>query len=1042
MYMKPKLLIFVMFLLLLSSFGFADFTEDNQAWVSLQDGNESSFDLYGGVTGAEGVVNGAFDFTNTAPGTDEYIQAPESYDYSIRNYSFKFKSTSTETYDIMFGTRSSGSGITVWNRYATSGIRVLLENTAGTEFTTSTYAGYNDGNWHNFSLEVNEGVNYKLYLDGILKETVAISGTLTDQAPLVIGTDASSLYLYDGLIDEFKVSGDGSQVFYASMDSLYDQSNNSNSFSGYNGVTYDATEDAYDFDGTDDYVISNSFNQLSNTATISAWINLDTLSSNQFFFSQGYNPSEIGRVIGYITTAGKLAFGKNGGGTSVLSSGSIGTNSWHMVTISRNDSNASVYIDGTFEGSENDWTGNTANDPLIVGAISETSDYTDGSISNYVIYNRTLSSTEVSDLYAEGRTYSPYATLIQNFTISARDSATLNNIQIFNATVNGNFYNTTSGLITLPYLLNESEILNITVEASNYVTYTNESYNASNPLVADLDPETLQDFSLITPNNTKTNESYYNVTYTEAVSPTSKTVTYNISVYNPNGTLKESFETTNLIYELNLTDYNANIYNITVNAEESDTGTNYTHSSNLYVDRTNYVYFKDANNDNPLVSNAVTLTLPNGTQEDYTTDGEGKINYQSFRGFNFINGTTNITYDDDKGYVTPITFTYEANTLPYNLTYNISRANLNITVKDGSNNQLITENITIAVTGIGSFTTSNGTLFLENQSFVSGEYTVYVSSENYTYNQKTFTYTNQEQLSLTIYVLPLNYANVGNIYVNVYDSYLDVIAGADLRLQELDVLTSSFKEVSQRISSSGGQSVFQVLLNEKTYRIYGSVTINGVTYDSYSTTRGEIFYADGQTINIYLDTVSDVIEKEYEGLDITVTNTDLVNNVSFHEVTYFDENGLDHTVCLEYSYKNGLIKTSSEIICDTSSSGTINYDSGFLLDRDYTWMVDVYVKEGDYKRYYYTETYDKSNSFSDIFSFIIKALIGALLLLSLGLALYLERIDYFIYLAIFWFVLWSTIARSYVSLQFLGLSIVMSYFVLTMAKKKNNAEEE
>jgi hypothetical protein len=58
-------------LLIVSSFAFAtDFTTDNQAFVSLQGGNVSSFDLYGGVTGAEGVVNGSFEFD----GTDDYVR--------------------------------------------------------------------------------------------------------------------------------------------------------------------------------------------------------------------------------------------------------------------------------------------------------------------------------------------------------------------------------------------------------------------------------------------------------------------------------------------------------------------------------------------------------------------------------------------------------------------------------------------------------------------------------------------------------------------------------------------------------------------------------------------------------------------------------------------------------------------------------------------------------------------------------------------------------------------------------------------------------
>lgn len=457
----------------------------------------------------------------------------------------------------------------------------------------------------------------------------------------------------------------------------------------------------------------------------------------------------------------------------------------------------------------------------------------------------------------------------------------------------------------------------------------------------------------------------------------------------------------------------------------------------------NYIYFQDGSSGDPLEDYNITVIYPNNDELELITDSEGKINFTTYRDYIIQEGDYEITFLGSQGYATPITFdlTKSISELPFNQTYNISRANINVSIYDETTSLLITENITLSITGIGSFVTNNGTLLLENVSFTNTTYTIYATSENYSSNQKSFTYTNQEQLDISIFLIPLTYSKLATIYVNAYDSYLDVASGADLRLQKLNPLTSTFEEVAQRTTSSSGSTAFQVLLDENVYRIYGTYEYGGIIYETYSIEEGEVFYADQQIVPIYFNTVLSFTTDRFEDLNIQVYNKTLINNVSYHEVYYYDYAGLDHTVCLEYSYMNGLIKKSSLINCSTSSSGTINYDSGYALNRSYTWIVDVYVQEGDFKRYYYTEKYPQTGSFQDIFSIIIKALIGFSFLALIVVSLYLERIDIFAYLSIFLSLFWLAITPSYLSVTFVGLNIVMSYFILDLSKKKNSSEE-
>jgi len=460
----------------------------------------------------------------------------------------------------------------------------------------------------------------------------------------------------------------------------------------------------------------------------------------------------------------------------------------------------------------------------------------------------------------------------------------------------------------------------------------------------------------------------------------------------------------------------------------------------------NYVYYNDSKNSSPLVGYQVNVTYPNDDTLSLTTDSEGKIYFPSASSNTIQTGNYQITFQDLLGYETPYNFnkTVNISQLPFNVTQNITRADLTINLRDAITNDLITENVTVAITDIGTFTTINGTLFFSNVTFNSQAYTITTTSQNYTYSQKVFTYTNQEDLNVSVYMYNTLTANVGSVTVSVYDSFLDIVQSADVRMQEFDSATSTFQEIGSSFTNSNGQSSFQVLLEGKTYRFLVTKTIDGVTYQEYSSEDGEVIFIDGSDIPVYLDTIIDYSDSYLENYVINVSNTTLVNNISYHQVSFYDNNGLDQTVCLAYNQISGLSKVNLFTSCVSGSSGTINYGGGYDLTSvlaDNRVEVEVYINTTGTPVTYYSQIYVGDNSFESLFAVIIKPLILLSMILALGLSLKIKRIDYFVYLEIFLSVLWLIIAPSYVSGSFMALNVVLGLMILFLAQKKNNMSD-
>tara|TARA_B110000444_G_scaffold128049_1_gene120530 strand:- start:1101 stop:2243 length:1143 start_codon:yes stop_codon:yes gene_type:complete len=199
----------------------------------------------------------------------------------------------------------------------------------------------------------------------------------------------------------------------------------------YSGATYDATQKAFDFDGTDDYVRRETlpgFKGGNITYGVSMWIKLKRFGDA--------NGSSVGYIytIGNVSSPGEKTFvycrqqntGENPTYQLLLAGYSydfpINKNDWalntwyHIVTgydgTTFNGTNLQAYVDGVSVGTLTDNASNggdagaqlnIAENPRLTLAKND-SEHFSGYISNFKLYDTPLTASEVKTLYNMGRT--------------------------------------------------------------------------------------------------------------------------------------------------------------------------------------------------------------------------------------------------------------------------------------------------------------------------------------------------------------------------------------------------------------------------------------------------------------------------------------------------------------------------------------------------------------------------------------------------------------------------------------------------------------
>ncbi|MBD3361425.1 hypothetical protein GF358_01405, partial [Candidatus Woesearchaeota archaeon] len=296
----------------------------------------------------------------------------------------------------------------------------------------------------------------RIYVNGIEKNSTQLTGLSTynmsvDDTDLRIGS--YSTYTWDGMIDEVRIynralSSDEILDLYQGSKShklellgdptlglvdetglkgywTFDSSSGSNatnatdsSGQGNHGNVSSAIftnegrfKEAYSFDGNNDYIDlgGNKVNIPDNqTWTFSAWVKAKGFDSYQGIYGNTLSGSEYERLQykDDVTTFYWSDKSNTGGGTDVTWSGDLGLNKWYHVALvcdGTESNNLELYLDSTSLGKQT--STDTETTIRRIGSRGSTSaNLWNGTIDEVRVYNRSLSASEVENLYSGAKT--------------------------------------------------------------------------------------------------------------------------------------------------------------------------------------------------------------------------------------------------------------------------------------------------------------------------------------------------------------------------------------------------------------------------------------------------------------------------------------------------------------------------------------------------------------------------------------------------------------------------------------------------------------
>jgi len=379
---------------------------------------------------------------------------------------------------------------------------------------------------------------------------------------------------------------------------------------------------AYDSDGGTDTISRNDNLFTGNEGTFITWVNLDTVTSFDWFVQQGDSNSDRSVDL-FLTTGPKISFSY-----STVSSGAYNTqytqtanfapSGWTMLAVVRDGTNHTLAFNCVVEPwtlTSGSATTNNYRDPStdgfrLYGRNSPNS--LDGKVDQFLYYDRALSVAELCELH---NIINPYASYI--FSISAENTftgATLNefsaNVSFTNASGFFSYNKTTStGQINFSEI-NFGEIVNVTVYKDNwFVTDSRNNYNTSTELTAQLAEAqiSLTASSIIT-NSTITPANFTIGNYTFASGETIgiDAGTYNVT-FSKDGWYNKTQEIT-VVADASQSFVIDNVYNAIANITYRDSQLNQTvNDYNLIVTQSSYTQDYSINNQSsyevPLLNN-------------------------------------------------------------------------------------------------------------------------------------------------------------------------------------------------------------------------------------------------------------------------------------------------------------------------------------------------------------------------------------------------------------------------------------------------------
>jgi len=356
----------------------------------------------GGTQRVGGYINrGAV--TNTTP-----------IDFSTENWSISwwiYLNTLSDSKQ-MIGKWGASPGVVFLFRTKSNGQIELYERDGTTNFLETTSAGtIAAGQWYNMTYS-RSATEAKFYLNGSLNKTMSRTNAINQGGtePINIGGNGSSGI--DGKIDQVRIFNKA--ISSSEVTTLYEETHASTTksttdiFNDASGVAlYQLDGNANDTGGASGYIGEGAiFNGSSSKITISEisatsismWVNLDTLDRYDALLGHSTNSSNYvywaDSGESYQLRLGTLLFGS---GTAKNTVGVVG--SWvNVILVDNGSGTVTCYVDGSSAGSV---SGSLPSFNEIGARTAGTDQWTKGKLDQVRIYDKALSSSEVTTLYGE-----------------------------------------------------------------------------------------------------------------------------------------------------------------------------------------------------------------------------------------------------------------------------------------------------------------------------------------------------------------------------------------------------------------------------------------------------------------------------------------------------------------------------------------------------------------------------------------------------------------------------------------------------------------
>ncbi len=287
------------------------------------------------------------------------------------------------------------------------------------------------GVWHHLAV-VKSNYSYTLYLDGVNLSSDSSTVTIPfSSASVRLGTvsDVSTFppLTFNGSIDEVSIWNRSLSV--AEIRNLYlrgvarlnlsvrgcdDDACSGEVFTSVTNTSFmgglatlSLAQNRY-FQYNLSYVNNTPFNGSSSVTVNDAVVGYTSSGTNASgLFTQHFGTSNIIDI--YLDSSGYLNYYTyQGGAADVADSTGLYDDNWHHVAVTKSGTTGTIYVDGSSRASDT-VASVTGTGEIVIGTRWDQSDPFSGTIDEVIVYNRSLSASEVNNLYR----YNPYYVLTQ-----------------------------------------------------------------------------------------------------------------------------------------------------------------------------------------------------------------------------------------------------------------------------------------------------------------------------------------------------------------------------------------------------------------------------------------------------------------------------------------------------------------------------------------------------------------------------------------------------------------------------------------------------